>query len=56
MAIIKQAKNIITDIKNEHRIIAGKLEVIAEVVCIDSVKEDLSLNSNKKIVSNGNKQ
>jgi len=53
MAIIKIAKNITIKIKNRHFIYAGEINNIADKISIVSTKENLSFNSNKKIVSNG---
>lgn len=55
MAIIKKATNIRVYVKNEHTRVAAKIETVAEEVFVYAVKEDLSLNSNKKIIANGNK-
>jgi len=55
MAIIKRAKNIRLQIKKEYTSISGKMEETSKRIFIYSTKEDLSLNSNKKIIANGNK-
>lgn len=54
MAINKRARNMITDIKKEHIIIAGKFEEQSEQISMHSAKEDLTLVSNKKIIAHGN--
>jgi hypothetical protein len=54
MAIIKKAKNITLQIKHDYTAIAGKMEETAKKITVYSSKEDLVLNSNKKIVTNGN--
>jgi len=56
MAIKKNAKNISIRVQNEyHLIVGGKLEKIADEIFIHATKKNLTLGSNKKIVSDGNK-
>ena len=54
MAINKQAKNVIVTISDKYISNSRQLTKIADAVNIESVKKDLSLSSNKKIVSQGN--
>lgn len=56
MAIRKNAKNISIRVQKEyHLIVGGKLEKIADEIFIHATKKNLTLGSNKKIVSDGNK-
>jgi hypothetical protein len=54
MGIIKQAKNIKIVVNNDYFIKAGKINEISDKVNIESLKENLSLNSNKQIQQKGN--
>jgi len=54
MAIIKQAKNIYSQIKEEYAAISGNFMETAEEIIVDSVEETMSLNCNKKIMAKGN--
>jgi len=56
MAINKCAKNITVRINDKYISNSGNLIKYAESVNIESTKENLSLNCNKKIVSQGNKE
>ena len=53
MAIIKQAKNIKVIVNKSYSVKAGKITEIADRINIESFKENLSLNSNKKIIQEG---
>ena len=53
MAIIKQAKNIKVVVNKDYFVKAGKITEIADKVNVESFKENLSLNSNKKVVQEG---
>ncbi|QXU41161.1 hypothetical protein [Pedobacter sp. D749] len=56
MAIIKQAKNITIEVIQKYELRVGvKLEKIAQVMNVEATSQNLSLASNKKIVSSGNK-
>ncbi|MCX2583057.1 hypothetical protein [Pedobacter sp. MR22-3] len=56
MAIIKQAKNISIEVIQKYELRVGvKLEKIAQVMNVEATAQNLSLASNKKIVSSGNK-
>lgn len=56
MAIIKQAKNITVEVMQKYELCVGvKLEKIAQVMNIEATAQNLSLVSQKKIVSSGNK-
>lgn len=55
MAIIKQARNINIRVKNNSVIMARKITETAEIIIVDATKENLILNSNKKIIANGNR-
>lgn len=56
MAIIKQAKNITIEVIQKYELRVGvKLEKIAQVMNVEATAQNLSLASNKKIVSSGNK-
>lgn len=55
MAINKQAKNITINVKNKYVSYSGNLTKTTKRLNVESVNENLSLNSNKKIVANGNK-
>jgi hypothetical protein len=57
MAIIKQAKNMTITVKNEYILtVGGKLEKIANKMNVEATHDNLTLISNKKIVSHGNKK
>ena len=56
MAIIKQAKNIYSQIEEEYTAVIGSFAEMAEEIIVDSTAENLSLNSNKKIVAKGNEE
>ena len=57
MAIRKNAKNIYIKVHNEYNLtVGGKLEKIAQKINVEAKTDNLILTSNKKIVSNGNKQ
>lgn len=55
MAIVKRAKNIYAQIEKEYKAIIGSLLETSEELIVDSVEENMSLHSNKKIIANGNK-
>jgi hypothetical protein len=57
MGIIKQAKNITIKVDSEYLLmVGGKLEKNANKINIEATKENLVLNSNKKIkVQSGKK-
>jgi len=55
MAIRKTAKNIVINITQEHRLVAGTLEETAQKIFVYATEDNLTLNSNKKIITNGNK-
>ncbi|WP_169051717.1 hypothetical protein [Flavobacterium sp. H122] len=56
MAILKQSKNMIVNVKNDYNLQVGKkLEKIASKLNVEAMKGNLVLASNKKIVSDGNK-
>ena len=56
MAIIKQAKNISIEVLQKYELCVGvKLEKVAQVMNVEATSKNLSLASNKKIVSSGNK-
>lgn len=55
MAIIKRAENIYVSIKNEHYTFSKKIVVKADLVIVDALSENLTLNCNKKVISNGRK-
>jgi hypothetical protein len=56
MAIIKQAKNISIEVLQKYELRVGvKLEKVAQVMNVEATSKNLSLASNKKIVSSGNK-
>lgn len=54
MAIIKRAKNMTEITTRNHITIAKTIEDEAKQIFVYSTKEDLSLNSNKKIIIHGN--
>ncbi|WP_268223554.1 hypothetical protein [Sinomicrobium oceani] len=57
MAIIKQAKQITVAVNNAYNLkVGGKMEKIANKINVEAISSDLTLTSNKKIVSNGNKR
>lgn len=53
MAIIKHAKNIKLYITKDHISFVGKMEETSKKIFVYSTDKNLSLNSNKKIISNG---
>lgn len=56
MAIRKNAKNITIKVQNSYNlVVGGKLEKIANKINVEAQKDNLTLASNKKIVSEGNK-
>ncbi|MCW3169053.1 hypothetical protein OMO38_11010 [Chryseobacterium sp. 09-1422] len=56
MAIRKTAKNICLKVQKEYNLLAGgRLEKFSGEIFIYANKKNLTLVSNKKIVSNGNK-
>ncbi len=56
MAIRKNAKNISIRVYTNYTLtVGGKLEKIADEIFVYATKKNLTLASNKKIVSNGNK-
>lgn len=56
MAILKQAKNIKIEVIQKYELRVGvKLEKMAHVMNVEATSRNLSLASNKKIVSSGNK-
>lgn len=56
MAIIKQAKNITIEVIQKYELrVGGKLEKIAHAMNVEATSRNLSLASNKKIVSSGKK-
>lgn len=56
MAIHKTAKNLTVMVKADYNVsVGGKLEKIASEIYIEAKKNRLTLISNKKIVSDGNK-
>lgn len=56
MAIHKKGTNMhITVVTDYNLVVGGKLEKIASEVYIEAKKRNLTLISNKKIVSDGNK-
>jgi hypothetical protein len=57
MGIIKQAKNRTITVTEDYTLmVGGKLEKTAQKMNIESTKENIVFNSNKKIVSHGNKK
>jgi hypothetical protein len=56
MAIIKQAKNLYSQIAEEYTAIVGNFTEISEEIVVDSSEENMSLISNKKIVAKGIEQ
>lgn len=57
MGIIKQAKNITVNVDSEYLlIVGGKLEKNANRINIEATKENLILNSNKKIIVQSGKK
>lgn len=51
MSIIRKAKNIFSQIEEEYTSVTGGFNEIAEVIIVDSSEENLSLNSNMKIIT-----
>lgn len=57
MAIYKRAKNMTIMVKADYNVnVGGKLEKVTSKFNVESRDSDLKLMSNKKIVSDGNKQ
>ncbi|WP_445456840.1 hypothetical protein [Flavobacterium sp. HNIBRBA15423] len=57
MGIHKKAKNMIITIKSDYNLsVGGKLEKITTKFNVEATKGNLNLASNKKIVSDGNKE
>lgn len=57
MAIKKSSKNIkVTVAENYNLMVGGKMQKITNQFNIESTKENLTLISNKKITSDGNKR
>jgi hypothetical protein len=57
MGILKQAKIMTITVTEDYTLmVEGKLEKTAQKMNIESTKEILVFNSNKKIVSHGNKK
>lgn len=57
MAIRIEAKNITINIKKKHEVhVLGKIEKTASKVNIEATKNNLTLSSNKQIISLGNKK
>jgi hypothetical protein len=54
MAIIKRAKNIIIQTTNKEINVGKKFEEIAEEKYLEATKENITLNSVKKVMKNGN--
>ncbi|WP_157821837.1 hypothetical protein [Tenacibaculum sp. Bg11-29] len=56
MAITKQAKNITITVNNHYELVVGEiLEKVADVINIEATNENITLASNKKILTKGNK-
>lgn len=56
MAILKQSKNMFVNVKSDYNLQVGKkLEKIASKLNVEAMKGNLTLASNKKIVTDGNK-
>ncbi len=53
MAIIKKAINMFSQIEEDYNSIAGDFREVADLIIIDSLEENLSINSNKKIQIEG---
>lgn len=57
MAINKSSKNrTVTVVENYNLMVGGKMQKITNQFNIESTKENLTLISNKKITSDGNKR
>lgn len=57
MGIIKQSKNMIITVTTDYELtVGGKLEKIANKMNVEATHDNLTLISNKKIVSDGNKK
>lgn len=57
MAIHKKAKNLTVMVKADYNVsVGGKLIKVTSKFNVESTKGNLNLMSNKKIVSDGNKQ
>lgn len=54
MAIVKQAKNIKVAVNKDYVVHAGDINEISNKINIESYKDNLSLNSNKKVEQKGN--
>lgn len=56
MTINKRAKNIRKFLRQGYRVsVSGEMAITSEKIFIYATKEDLTLNSNKKIIANGNR-
>ncbi|WP_187294252.1 hypothetical protein [Olleya sp. ITB9] len=54
MAITRQAKNYMVIVNKKYNtIVSGKYDKYADKIIIDAIDGDLSLISNKKVISNG---
>ncbi|AZA77454.1 hypothetical protein EG347_07985 [Chryseobacterium sp. G0186] len=53
MAIVKQAKNIKVAVNKDYTVQAGHINEVSNKINVESFKENLSLNSNKKVEQNG---
>lgn len=57
MALVKQAKQVTITVNNAYNLkVGGKMEKIANKINVEAISSALTLTSNKKIVSNGNKR
>lgn len=56
MAIIKYAKNRRVKVVHNDQILCGKLSQTSEMIIIDSLNENLTLTTPKKIISTGKKR
>lgn len=57
MAIVKQAQQVTVIVNNTYTLkVGGKMEKIADKINVEAISSGLTLTSNKKIVSNGNKR
>ena len=56
MGIVKRAKNMTINVKSDYNLtVGGTLEKIANKMNVETLKNNLTLISNKKIVADGNK-
>lgn len=54
MAIIKKSMNMIIDVRTNYKLkVGGKLEKIASRINVEATMGNLSLISNKKIITDG---